>query len=58
VFTAFGGLMCCMGCGGIVMSFRQADAIDEGNALAALDPKTAAAANEAMARFLRDATRR
>jgi len=56
-FTGIGGLLAVMGCGGIVLSFRPADAIDEANSLAALDPQTTAAANEAMARFLRDARR-
>jgi len=57
VFTGIGGLLAAMGLGGIVLSFRPADAIDEANELAALDPQTTAAANAAMARFLRDAQR-
>jgi hypothetical protein len=57
-FAGLGGLLGVMGCCGVVMSFRAPEAIPgAADDLADLDPQTAAAANEAMARFLRDAKR-
>jgi hypothetical protein len=57
-FAATGGFVGFLGIGGIFASFRPDPATGMASEYAGIDPQTTAAANEAMARFLRDANRR